>query len=124
MKIQESAEDYLEAIHILHLKSGYVRSIDVANRLGYSRPSVSAAMKKFRENGLVLVDGEGFITLTEEGREIAERTYERHKFLVEFFVALGVDPAVARVDACRAEHTISEETVEKPKDHIGGSGDE
>ncbi|HHX72833.1 MAG TPA: metal-dependent transcriptional regulator [Clostridiales bacterium] len=118
MKIQESAENYLETIWMLYLRHGQVRSIDVANALGFSKPSVSYAMKKFRGNGLVCMDQHGFITLTDKGRAIAERTYERHKLLTDYFISLGVTPEVAREDACRAEHVLSEETYEKLKSRI------
>ncbi len=118
MKIQESAENYLETIWMLHLQNGQVRSIDVANALGFSKPSVSYAMKKFRGNGLVNMDQHGFITLTEKGRAIAERMYERHKLLTDYFISLGVSPETARRDACRAEHVLSEETYEKIKNRI------
>ena len=117
MKIHESAENYLEAILVLHKRKGYVRSIDIANELEFSKPSVSVAMKKLRENGYISMDAEGSITLLERGREIAERIYERHTLLSSWLTALGVDPAVAAEDACRIEHVISSESFEAIKAH-------
>lgn len=113
MHIYESAEDYLEAILMLQEKNGHVRSIDVANMLNFSKPSVSIAMKKLRENGYIEVDAEGFITLTPAGHKIAARIYGRHKLLTEFFVRLGVSQETAAADACKVEHDLSEETFEK-----------
>ena len=113
MHIYESAEDYLEAILMLQEKNGHVRSIDVANMLNFSKPSVSIAMKKLRENGYIEVDAEGFITLTPAGHKIAARIYGRHKLLTEFFVRLGVSQETAAADACKVEHDMSEETFEK-----------
>ncbi len=118
MKIRESAENYLETILILRNKNGKVRSIDIANELGYSKPSISYAMKQFKENGYITVDDIGYITLTEAGREIAERMYERHKFLTEYLTSIGVSDSVAAEDACRIEHVISSESFEKLKHHI------
>ena len=113
MKIQESAENYLETILILSERSTYVRSIDIANELNFTKPSVSVAMKKLRENGYIAVDGEGNLTLLEPGREIAERIYSRHRLLTHFFMQLGVDEKTAAEDACKAEHILSEQTLEK-----------
>ena len=113
MKIQESAENYLETILILQQRIGEVRSIDVVNELSYSKPSVSIAMKKLRENGYIAVDGEGNLTLLEPGLEIAQRIYSRHQLLTHFFVQLGVDEQTAAEDACKAEHILSEQTLEK-----------
>ena len=110
MKIQESAENYLEAILVLGERQGNVRSIDVANELGFSKPSVSYAMKQFRENGLVIMDDNSYLHLTDAGRAIAERTYERHELLTRYFVALGVSEHTAAEDACRIEHVISAES--------------
>ncbi len=112
MKIQESAENYLETILVLGRRNGNVRSVDIANELGFSKPSVSVAMKQFRENKLIVVDGHGHITLTEEGRAIAERTYERHRMLITFLTKIGVQEETASEDACRMEHVISEETFQ------------
>lgn len=113
MQIHQSAEDYLETILMLTQRMGKVRSIDVVNELGYTKASVSIAMKKLRENGYIAVDGEGNLTLLEPGREIAERIYGRHRLLTHFFVQLGVDEEIAAEDACKAEHILSEQTLEK-----------
>ncbi len=113
MKIHESAEDYLEQILMLKEQKGSVRSIDIAVAMGFSKPSVSIAMKNLRENGYISVDADGFITLEEPGMEIARRIYDRHRKLTAFFVALGVDPDIAAHDACKIEHDLSEETYSK-----------
>lgn len=113
MKIHESAEDYLEQILMLKEQKGSVRSIDIAVAMGFSKPSVSIAMKNLRENGYISVDADGFITLEEPGLEIARRIYDRHRKLTAFFVALGVDPDIAAHDACKIEHDLSEETYSK-----------
>jgi len=110
MKIQESAENYLEAILKLSQQNGQVRSIDIVNELHFSKPSISYAMKRLRENGYILMDSAGLITLTEEGRVIAERVYNRHTVLCRYLIALGVDETIARADACRIEHVISPES--------------
>ena len=120
MKIQESAENYLEAILQLQEEHGTVRSIDVVQHLGFSKPSVSRAMSLLRENGYVLMDRDGLLTLTDAGREIAERIYERHKLLTRWLISLGVEPDRAAADACRMEHAVSNETFEKMKAHILG----
>lgn len=117
MRIQESAENYLETILILHQKNGAVRSIDIANELQYSKPSVSIAMRNLRENGYIRVDDNGFITLLPQGMEIAERIYERHTLLTNLLTALGVTPETAAEDACRIEHVISAESFEAIKNH-------
>lgn len=117
MKIQESAENYLETILILKNRHGEVRSIDIANEMSFSRPSVSHAMKQFRENGLITMDENGFIELTQSGREIAERIYERHTLLSELLMALGVEETVAKEDACRLEHAISAESFQKLREY-------
>ena len=117
MKIHQSAEDYLETILILRERKGSVRSIDVAGELGFSKPSVSVAMKKLRETGYVLMDEDGLLSLTESGQRVASRIYARHRLLTEFFVRLGVDEKVAAADACRIEHDISEETFTKLLEH-------
>ena len=113
MKIHESAEDYLEQILMLKEQKGSVRSIDIAVAMGFSKPSVSIAMKNLRENGYISVDADGFITLEEPGMEIARRIYDRHRKLTAFFVALGVDPDIAAHDACKIEHDLSDETYSK-----------
>ena len=117
MKIQESAENYLETILMLKKRKGAVRSIDIANELEFSKPSVSVAMKNLRENGYISMDPDGFIKLEAPGMEIAQRIYGRHRALTAFFVALGVDPDIAARDACKVEHDLSEETYEAMKRH-------
>ncbi len=110
MKIQKSAEDYLEAMLMMQEKHGYIRSIDIATKLGVTKPSVSYATKRLRENGYITMDEEGLITLTTAGLEIAQRMYERHKELTKLFIALGVDEQTAVDDACKIEHDISAQT--------------
>lgn len=116
-RIQESAENYLETILILENRRGNVRSIDIAAELEFSKPSVSVAMKNLRGQDCILVDQDGFITLTEKGRQIAERIYERHTLFTRWLTALGVDEKTAAEDACRIEHVISEETFQAIKNH-------
>ena len=118
MKIHESAENYLEAILMLQKKHGYVRSIDVANHLGFSKPSVSVAMKSFRTEGYVEVSEDGSITLTPKGLEIAEKIYERHQIIAKVLIALGVDEETAYADSCKIEHDISNQSFEKIKEHL------
>ena len=118
MKIKESAENYLEAILMIKLKKGNVRSIDVANHLNFTKPSVSVAMKSFREEGYISMDPEGGISLTEKGREIAERVYERHQVIAKALMALGVDEATAYEDSCKIEHDISDTSFERIKEHL------
>ncbi|MDY5114025.1 MAG: metal-dependent transcriptional regulator, partial [Bilifractor sp.] len=108
MTIQKSAEDYLEAMLMMKEQHGYIRSIDIADHLGVTKPSVSYATKRLRENGFITMDHSGFITLTDSGMEIADRIYSRHKMLTDFFTAIGVSPEIARTDACKVEHDISE----------------
>lgn len=115
MKMQESPEDYLEAILVLSRELGNVRSIDVANHLGYSKPSISVAMKRLRENGYVTQDDNGYLILTGSGLSIALKIYERHLVLSQFLISIGVDEEIARKDACRMEHVISDESFEKIK---------
>lgn len=115
MKLYESSEDYLESILILQKRNGSVRSIDIVDDLKFSKPSVSVAMKKLRENGYIEVDKKGYITLTKEGLKVAEKTYERHVLLTDLFVSLGVDKDIAENDACRVEHNLSDETFEAIK---------
>lgn len=117
MNIYESAENYLEAILSLHERNGLARSIDIANELHFSKPSVSVAMKNLRLNGYIDVDKEGYITLLDKGLEIAEKIYERHTLFSDWLMALGVSPEVAAEDACRIEHVISNETFEAFKAH-------
>ena len=118
MKIHQSAEDYLETILILRERKGSVRSIDVAGELGFSKASVSVAMKKLREAGYVRMDEDGLLSLTEQGAAIAERIYDRHKILTRWLISLGVDSADAAADACKMEHAMSESTFLKMKEHI------
>lgn len=116
MKIQESAENYLEAILVVGQRKGYVRSIDVANELSVSKPSVSVAMKSFKNEGYITVNENGEISLTEKGREIAERVYERHNVIADFLLSLGVCEENAYADSCKIEHVISEESFRKLKE--------
>ena len=118
MKIQESAENYLETILMLGHTKPHVRSIDIANELDFSKPSVSVAMKNLRQNGYIQVDGNGYITLTDAGRKIAETMYERHTMLSSWLVYLGVDQKTAVEDACRMEHVLSADSFEAIKRHI------
>lgn len=118
MKIHESAEDYLETILLLKNRIGDVRSIDIVKELGYSKPSVSVAMKKLRELSLISVASTGFITLTDKGYEIAEKIYERHTFITKALVNLGVPEDIAKADACRMEHHLSEESYQAIKAHF------
>jgi DtxR family Mn-dependent transcriptional regulator len=113
MAIHESAEDYLEKILILNERMGQVRSIDIANEMNYSKPSISVAMKKLRESGYIGVDRNGFITLKPAGREIAERIYARHRLLTEVLTGLGVNEKTASEEACRIEHDISDDTCSR-----------
>ena len=110
MKIQESAEDYLETMLILERKYGYIRSVDIAKHLGVTKPSVSYAAKRLKESGYINMEANGPITLTPPGRVIAERTYARHCALVEFLSLLGVESELAEEDACKIEHVISNDT--------------
>ncbi|MGN0688418.1 MAG: metal-dependent transcriptional regulator [Oscillospiraceae bacterium] len=117
-KILESGEDYLETILILHNRNGEVRSIDIAAELRYSKPSVSVAMKNLRERECITVDKNGFITLTEKGRVIAERVYERHVLFTNWLISMGVPEDIAAEDACRIEHCVSTESFEAIKRHV------
>ena len=117
MHINESAENYLETILTLSKKLPVVRSVDVANELDFKKSSVSVAMKNLREKEYIIVSKEGYITLTDAGREIADMIYERHELLTTWLVRLGVDPQIAADDACRIEHVISAESFEAIKEH-------
>ncbi len=117
-RILESGEDYLETILVLHNRNGVVRSIDIASELDYSKPSVSVAMKNLREQECILVDKNGYITLTEKGRAIAEKVYERHLLFTDWLVSIGVPKEIAAEDACRIEHCISAESFEAIKNHL------
>lgn len=119
MIIQEAGEMYLETILRLKQKTGAVRSVDIAREMGYSKPTVSEQMKKFRENGLIEIDEDSHINLTEAGMEIAKRTLERHIVLTEILIKIGVNDKVAEKDACRLEHYMSEETFKCIKKHFG-----
>lgn len=118
MKVHESAENYLETILILSQKNGNVRSIDIANKLAFSKPSVSVAMKNLRTQGHIVVDNDGYIRLTESGRKIAETIYERHTLISNWLVHLGVPAEIAAEDACRMEHVISPESFAAIKAHV------
>ena len=113
MKIHESAENYLETILVLSQRKQFVRSIDIVNELNFSKPSVSIAMKHLRENNYIVMDAEGYITLTESGAEIANKIYERHQLISALLVKIGVDSETAKEEACRIEHDISQDTFEK-----------
>ena len=117
MVIHQSAEDYLETILILRERIGLVRSIDIVNELQFTKPSVSVAMKKLRENGYILTDRDGYITLTEQGRTVAEGVYERHKLLTQLLITIGVDEETAAADACKIEHDLSDQTFAKIKEY-------
>ena len=118
MKIYESGEDYLEMILMLQKEKGYARSIDVAAALGVTKPSVSVAMKKLRENGYILMDGDNLLSLTPMGEAIADRIYLRHTVLTQMLKGLGVSEEVARQDACKIEHDLSDETFEAIRRHL------
>ncbi len=118
MKIQESAENYLETILILQQRLGNVRSIDIVNELNFSKPSVSVAMKNLRENGYICMDKDGYITLTGAGRQIADTIYERHTLFSQWLMRLGVNEKTALEDACRIEHVISPESFSAIKRHV------
>lgn len=118
MIIKESAENYLETILVLKKKNNFVRSIDVANHLGFSKPSVSVAMKSFREEGYIAVDQNGSIELTEKGLAIAEEMFDRHNIIAKALMAIGVDEDVAFEDSCKIEHHISKQTFEKIKEYL------
>ena len=118
MKIQESAENYLETILILGQKKGNVRSIDIAHELEFKKPRVSVAMKNLRQNGFIAVDDSGFITLTASGRQIAESIYERHLLFSRWLTELGVNEKTAAEDACKMEHVLSTESFEAIKKHL------
>ena len=123
MHLQESGEMYLETVYILTKKSDSVRSIDVCEYMGYSKPSVSRAIGLLKSGGYITVDGKGYINLTEEGKSIANKMFERHTMLTEFLVKLGVDEATASEDACKIEHHISEASFEAIKNFISKIGE-
>ena len=117
MRITESTENYMEAILILQQRNGAVRAVDIAHYFGFSKPTISQYMKQYVQQGLVEVDGNGHITLTGEGRAIAEHTFERHRVITSLFMALGVPEEIAREDACKVEHDLSEDTFRCMKAH-------
>ena len=119
-KIQESAENSLETILVLKERNGNVRSVDIAAEMGFSKPSVSVAMKNLREQDCITMGEDGLISLTDKGQKIAESVYERHTLFTQWLVSLGVDPAIAAQDACRIEHVLSKETFEAIKRHVSG----
>jgi len=118
MNIYKSAEDYLETILFLRERNGSVRSVDIANDLGFSKPSVSIAMKKLRESGYIEIGDGGQVLLLPKGEEIARKMGERHRLLTRFFITIGVNPETAEEDACRIEHDLSEETFDKLREHL------
>ncbi len=118
MKIKESAENYLETILMLKTKNGNVRSIDVATQLGFSKPSVSVAMKSLREDGYILVDEHGGLSLTDKGMSVANKMYERHEIIAKALITLGVSEDIAYEDSCKIEHYISDESFIKIKEHL------
>lgn len=117
-KSEESMEDYLETIYILSRRLPVVRSIDIATELGYSKPSVSVAMKNLRTKEFIKVSPEGYISFTEKGQQLAAETFERHTVIANWLISLGVDPKTASQDACKMEHDISRETFQALKEHI------
>jgi len=118
VRVEESKENYLEAIYVLGRQNGFVRSVDVANYFEFSKPSVSVAMANLRQALLITVDDAGGIHLTDAGRALAEQVYERHTLLTRFLTELGVDPDTAQQDACRIEHVISQISFEKLREHM------
>ena len=118
MALQESGEMYLETIYVLGKANSHVRSIDISEHMGYSKPSVSRAVHILLEDGYILMDGDGFITLTDQGREIAEKIFERHTLIAGLLIRLGVDPKTAADDACRVEHAISDESFQAIKNYV------
>ena len=118
MKLHASGEDYLETILVLQKKLGMVRSVDVARHMEVSKPSVCHAVVTLRDGGFIMMDEDHFLHLTDVGREVAEKIYERHCFFTKHFISIGVDPETAEADACRIEHDISAETYERLKESI------
>jgi Mn-dependent DtxR family transcriptional regulator len=118
MGIHESGEMYLETIHVLLKKNGAVRSIDISEHMGYSKPSVSRAVGLLKNGGYILVDKDGYITLTDHGMAVAEKIYERHTVLSSFLVSLGVSEEIAAEDACKLEHAISDASFDAIKEHV------
>ena len=118
MSLHESAEMYLETIYILSKQSSTVRSIDVAEHMGYSKPSVSRAVGLLKQGGYVMMDADGFLTLTDDGLAVAEKIFDRHLLLSRVLISMGVDPVVAAEDACRIEHLISDESLDAIRRHV------
>lgn len=118
MALQESGEMYLETIYVLSKTNSHVRSIDISEHMGYSKPSISRAMSILKQDGYILVDSDGFITLSDTGRSVAEKIFERHTLLSGILMRLGVSPEVAADDACKIEHAISDESFEAIKRHV------
>lgn len=123
MSLQESGEMYLESIYVLTKKSSEVRSIDVCEYMGYSKPSVSRAIGLLKSGGYVTVNADGYLSLTDIGKDVAEKIYERHTILTGFLVSLGVSPQTASEDACKMEHVISDEAFESIKNHFQNFGE-
>ena len=117
--VTQSGEDYLEAVLMLQKKKGMVRSVDLARHMGFSKPSICHAVKVLKQGGFLTMDGDGYLHLTDEGREVAERIYEKHQFFTDSLIEMGVDPKQAEADACRIEHVISEESFQKFKEAKG-----
>ena len=124
MKILKSSEDYLEAMLIMKEVHGYIRSIDMAMELGVTKPSVSYATKRLRENGYITMDKDGFLTLNDKGMDLAAHIYERHKVLTSVLIQLGVNPATAREDACKLEHDIRDESFDALQRHLEQNGEQ
>lgn len=118
MNLHASGEDYLEAVLMLQKKNGMVRSVDLARHMGFSKPSISHAVRVLRDGGFLTMDEDGYLHLTDAGREVAEKIYERHRFFTNNLIEMGVDPETAEADACRIEHVISDESFQKLKDAI------
>ena len=118
MALQESGEMYLETIYVLSKTNSHVRSIDISEHMGYSKPSISRAMSILKQDGYILVDSDGFITLSDTGRSVAEKIFDRHTLLSGILMRLGVSPEVAADDACKIEHAISDESFEAIKRHV------
>ncbi|MBE6560484.1 MAG: metal-dependent transcriptional regulator [Ruminococcaceae bacterium] len=118
MPLQESGQMYLETIYILSQKSSTVRAVDISEYMGYSKPSVSRAVGLLKSGGYITVDEDGHLSLTDAGREMAKKTYERHTLLTQLFIRLGVDEETAAEDACKIEHDISDKTFEAIKNHV------
>ena len=121
LNTNESREDYIESILMIKREKGAVRSIDIANHFGYSRPSISRAVGLLRKDNLVVVDDSGYIELTPKGMELAKNVYSRHRMLIRFLEKLGVSPDTAEIDACRVEHILSEESMDRIRDFVNKS---